>query len=260
MGDSTRPRTGTKEWSDHSFNIAVGCSHQCAYCYARATALRFKRVESAEDWGNETLKVPTGADRRKYSGVVMFPTAHDITPGLAEPATAVLRNLLDAGNRVLVVSKPHFGVIDSLTVKLADRAEQVAFRFSIGTLDDSIRRIWEPGAPSVEERLYSMATAVGRGFVTGVSMEPYLNPDHIVEEFRRMKDLANWTIWIGKMNHVRQRVGNRVPESEILRIEQGQSDDRVREMYAQLRAEPRVRWKDSIRAVVGVWGSPVGTW
>lgn len=246
--------TGTREWSDHSLNIAIGCSHNCAYCYARSNALRFKKVVSDDEWIEERQKPNLGgADKRKYNGIVMFPTTHDITPALRDAAFIALRNLLGAGNRVLVVSKPHWDVIDALTKEFdAWKGGNLALRFSIGTLDDRIAKIWEPGAPDVEERVLALELATIRGFDAGVSMEPYLNADAIVEEFRRLKDLSSGTIWIGKMNHIRQRVGKRVPEEEIQRVEHGQRDDVVRGIYDALYRNRKVRWKDSIRAVVGV--------
>jgi len=42
-------RTGTREWSQHSANLFLGCEHDCRYCYARCSALRFGRIQSAEE-------------------------------------------------------------------------------------------------------------------------------------------------------------------------------------------------------------------
>ena len=43
---SKKPISGTKEWSVSSVNCITGCEHNCRYCYARANALRFKRIAS----------------------------------------------------------------------------------------------------------------------------------------------------------------------------------------------------------------------
>ena len=43
--------SGTKEWSVKSVNILAGCTHRCRYCYARATALKYKRIVDPEEWG-----------------------------------------------------------------------------------------------------------------------------------------------------------------------------------------------------------------
>ena len=41
-------------------------------------------------------------------------------------------------------------------------------------------------------------------------------------------------------------------EREIARIERGQDDARVLDIYRQLRELPAIRWKESIKAVVGL--------
>jgi DNA repair photolyase len=36
-----KPVFGTKEWADRIENCLDGCSHDCKYCYAKVTAVRF---------------------------------------------------------------------------------------------------------------------------------------------------------------------------------------------------------------------------
>jgi DNA repair photolyase len=45
-------KAGTKEWADGNYNVTVGCSNNCRYCYAKSMAVRFKRVAESE-WQNE---------------------------------------------------------------------------------------------------------------------------------------------------------------------------------------------------------------
>ncbi|HUW10823.1 MAG TPA: hypothetical protein VM537_13910, partial [Anaerolineae bacterium] len=48
-------RTGTKEWSDSSANVSVGCSNNCLYCYAKAMMVRIGR-KTPSTWPVEELK------------------------------------------------------------------------------------------------------------------------------------------------------------------------------------------------------------
>lgn len=41
-------------------------------------------------------------------------------------------------------------------------------------------------------------------------------------------------------------------EEAIARIEAGQTDEKIREVYEALKGEPKVRWKDSVKRVVGI--------
>src|ERR1035437_66659 len=109
---SKRKKTGTKEWSDKSVNFADSCSHLCRYCYSRYNSVKRFKTINAEDWGQEKIsEKAVNKKQPKYSGVVMIPTIHDITPNILKEAIIVLGNLLKAGNNVLIVSKPHLECI-----------------------------------------------------------------------------------------------------------------------------------------------------
>ena len=80
--NKTRMGNGTREWSDSSCNICIGCAHGCLYCYARSFRARFDDdVRAPGNWEHQRLRPGSklGANM-KNAGVVMFPTAHDITP------------------------------------------------------------------------------------------------------------------------------------------------------------------------------------
>ena len=81
--DKNRRGTGTKEWSEYSYNISQGCAHGCLYCYARQMALQNGRIRTAADWQLEILNHrKVSQSYRRFDGVVMFPTSHDITPAV----------------------------------------------------------------------------------------------------------------------------------------------------------------------------------
>jgi hypothetical protein len=56
------------------------------------------------------------------------------------------------------------------------------------------------------------------------------------------------------MNHVRRRVIIETPEDEaaVRRIEDGQTDEQIKRIYNALKANPLIRWKESIKSVVGL--------
>ena len=246
--------SGTKEWSNHSVNCCLGCSHDCRYCYARAMAVRFGRTTLA-DWRLERIKPDAERmGRRRYSGTVMFPTTHDITPANLHVTARVLGNLLEFGNRVLIVSKPHLECIEHICTRFSGNSSQILFRFTIGAYDDGILSFWEPGAPPWEERLASLRLAGEQGFETSVSCEPLLQPEDAVGLVGRLLPYVTDTIWIGKANQLELRTrGVLEPDHPaILHLGEWQTSEAVHTVYRALRDFPRIRWKESYKEVLGL--------
>ena len=247
--------TGTQEWCEKTINISLGCSHGCKYCFARQGAVvRYSRV-TAEGW--ETERINQKNVNKRYGKVknnnnavydVMMPSTHDITPATLPSMLIVLKKVLSAGNTVLIVSKPHLDCIKELVEELAPWKAQIAFRFTISSVDDALLKYWEPGAPNFSERLESLQYAYGHGFVTSVSAEPSLYLPDSVKLVRVLEQFVSETIWIGKMN----RVGPsfiKTPEDKRMvgAVKEGQKDAVVLEVYQALKNHPKIRWKDSIK-------------
>ena len=254
-----REITGTREWAAHNVNCCSGCAHGCLYCYARAMAVRFNRCRP-EDWTTETLR-QAAIDKTysKMDGTVMFPTTHDITPMNVEGYLIVLEKLLQAGNKVLIVSKPHPEIIERICKIWRLWTERILFRFTIGADSESVLSFWEPGAPTLAERLEALRTARAYEFDTSVSMEPLLTPERVAVFVAVVEPFVNHSIWIGKANMLRYRsawarkhVDCGMLEAEIRRIEAGQTDAKVREIYEALKDNPKIRWKESYKKVIGL--------
>ena len=245
-------KTGTREWADSNYNIGIGCSHNCLYCYARTNALKFKLVDTAESWIIEKLKdkMPPTSKRK---GIVMFPTIHDITPFYLPAALNALKSLLSNGNKVLIVTKPHIVCVETMCNELEKWKANILFRFTIGTNDETRAKFWEPGAPPIIERLKCLKYAFDKGFATSVSMEPMLGTvEETLTAFKTMAPFVTDTIWIGKMN----RIDTRVKKSSVMidtackDIEVYQRDENIMWLVNKLKGNPKVSWKDSIKEVI----------
>jgi hypothetical protein len=184
----------------------------------------------------------------------MFPSSHDITPDNYDACRTVLGNLLVVGNQVLIVSKPHLPVIQALCEEFKSFQAQMEFRFTIGAMDNGVLSIFEPFAPSFGERRDSLAHAFSLGFRTSVSIEPMLDPDHIIELLAELMPLVSGTIWIGKLNQIGRIPQNTLAVAEALaRLSAAQSNGNILAIYDQLKELPMIRWKDSIKKVVDVY-------
>jgi DNA repair photolyase len=249
--------SGTLEWAVKNVNCVKGCKHNCRYCYARTRALQLKQIPDAAAWENmEIREHDVKKGRKKENGTVMFPTTHDILPGdILEASVVVLRKLLEAGNNVLIVSKPHLECIDRLCKEFAEYKNQILFRFTIGAMGYETLKYWEPGAPTFIERLACLQFAFELGFRTSVSCEPMLdNMPNMVKLFHILQTDSTDSIWMGKMNKVRQRVKVETAEDErqVARIEVSQTDENIWQLYNVLKNEPKIRWKESVKQIIGI--------
>lgn len=243
---------GTREWSVKTVNCCDGCSHDCRYCYARSMAVRFKR-RTVEDWHQERIRPRDLAKQHKnYSGAVMFPSSHDITPGTLDACLQVIERLLLAGNHVLIVSKPHLDCIKTICHRFTDHRQSILFRFTIGADSDEVLRFWEPGAPAYLERKAALAHAFNAGFQTSVSCEPMLDSSGIDRLLSDLLPYVTETVWIGKMNHVGHMRNGASPEmlKALEIITAGQTDEIIKSIYERHKDNQKIMWKESITKVL----------
>lgn len=247
---------GTQEWAEHTLNFIDGCSHDCKYCYSKEMAIRFGR-KKPHTWKNEVVRKNSfQKQHKKYRGTIMFPSSHDIHPEHLEETVLFLGNILNAGNRVLFVSKPHLLCIETICKAFSGFSSNIRFRFTIGSSNSDTLRFWEPGAPDFQERLASLKLAYDRGFETSVSCEPMLD-DNVEDVIEKVSPYITDSIWIGKANYLARRLrinGIRDKETieksrELMKL---QSDGNIRRLYKRLRKNKLVKWKESIKKIVGI--------
>jgi DNA repair photolyase len=204
-----------------------------------ACALKFKRSKTFD----------VAKDR------IMFPTTHDITPALLGHCLKTLDTLIvKRGLRVLIVSKPHMECITAICERFAAHKAQILFRFTIGSDDDRLLADWEPGAPSFAERIACLEYAQRQGFATSVSCEPMLDPPHIARLVDRLAPLVTDAIWIGKANGLSAQMRISEPKHVVMMatLEEQQLPERIEEIYESLKGHPLVKWKESIKEIMGL--------
>lgn len=253
-----KKKTGTREWSESSVNIQLGCEHGCRYCYARYNAVKFRKWCTDEEWLEPSI-IQSRVTRSylKRPGVVMFPTTHDITPRNLKESIDVLGKLLNAGNEILLVSKPEICCISNICDEFRQYRKRLMFRFTIGSIDDRVLAFWEPNAPDFAERKECLMYAWSHGYRTSASCEPFLDHDvrKIVRLYEELKPYVTDSFWIGMLRHFKKRVilEGATPDDikhfvEPLRA--AQSDEFVLGLCMRLNRERRILWKDSIREVI----------
>lgn len=210
--------SGTDEWVRKTVNIIQGrgtrkqkCLYDCGYCYARFNAHRWKmtnwyewafmeKIEINEYIVNKGWRKPSNSPKNmKYQYDIMFPSAHDIFPQIIEPCKTVTMNIVKGGYTLLIVTKANPVAIFELADHLKEYKDQITWRISITTLDETIRKTWERKAPKIFQRLTVLKQLFADGWSTSVSIEPFLDRDPI-PLIQEVLPYTNEKIWIGPMN------------------------------------------------------------
>jgi DNA repair photolyase len=247
---------GTCEWATSNANYISGCMHDCKYCYSKEMAIRFKR-KTPDNWVIEEInQKQINKKFNKKDGYIMFPSSHDITPNNLKYSIQFLTNLLQKGNNILIVTKPHLEVIEAICETFKDKKDNILFRFTIGSADNNVLKFWETNAPTYNERLSSLRYAFEKGFKTSVSCEPMLDIkiDNLISS---LLPYVTDAIWIGKANFLLRRLKmNGITDRESLQkakeLELNQSEEWVRSIFKKYEDEPKIKWKESIKKIVNI--------
>jgi len=219
-------------------------------------AIRFKR-KTPETWKDEDINwTAYNKTVRGKGGYIMFPSTHDITPAHLDLAIDYLGRLLRDGNSVLVVTKPSFECIKRICDTYVKYKDRILFRFTIGSVDSKTLKFWEPNAPGYSERKRSLIYAYSAGFKTSISCEPMLD-NNIQAVIWDLSEYVTDAIWLGKMNFVQRRLktnGHQEKESvdAANQVLIWQSDDAIKALYEKFKDNPKIKWKESIKKVVGL--------
>lgn len=199
----TKKESGVYEWTDKSVSIFKGCENNCSYCYSYNIARRYGWCPEA-GWDKPVFndRVFKQKIRKTYPRGIFCFTSHDIYPSNVEICWRyILNNILKtSGNRVLLVSKAHpeaIEYIEKQLLKYWKYKHRIEFRFTITTCDDKLREYWEPGAPSITDRITTLKKMHKLGYKMSASMEPFLDEDPIP----LIKEVAPYvdSCWLGAM-------------------------------------------------------------
>jgi DNA repair photolyase len=207
--------------------------------FGRCTDETWKEMEVRNDVLNKNFG--------KYDGRVMFPSSHDIidTPEVKNACFIVIRKLLEAGNELLITTKPRPIIIREIIEQFDSYKSQMQFRFTITSKDNRLLSFWESIAPTFMERLESLTYAFKEGFKTSVSIEPFLDyePQKLV---KIMSPYITESLWLGPMNYIPKENISKYDEPEYQKIRKNYEISHLREIFEDLKDLPKIRFKDSM--------------
>ena len=166
---------------DYVVNPYVGCQHACSYCYARF----MKRFTGhREPWG-EFVDVKVNAPdlllrevRRKKKGTVWI-------SGVCDPYQPLEAKYGLTGKCLEILVRNDWPVVIQTRsplvlrdVEIMKEARSLEVGLSITTANDEIRKVFEPHAPPIDERLCTVEELHRQGLRTYVMIAPLL-PDAV---------------------------------------------------------------------------------
>jgi len=167
-----------------TINAYRGCSHACTYCFARPTHA-YLGLNVGEDFDRRIVVKVNAVDLlraelspRRWAGhAIAMGTNTDPyqrCEGKYRLTQGVVRVLAEAGNPFSILTKSTL-VLRDLDL-LADAAKRTDVRvdLSVGTLDEDVWRLTEPGTPNPRRRLRAVEALNEAGVPCGVLMGPVL--------------------------------------------------------------------------------------
>jgi DNA repair photolyase len=175
---------GSRAPTNWTINVYRGCSHACSYCFARPThaylgfdigadfdrkivvkinAVEKLRAELADPgWRGEPVAMGTNTDPYQRAEA-----KYRLTRG-------VLEALTEHRNPFSILTKSPLVTRDLDVITAAAAVTDVSVNFSLGTLDERVWRLTEPGAPHPRRRVEAMARLAEAGIRTGALVAPIL--------------------------------------------------------------------------------------
>ena len=161
-----------------------GCSHSCHYCFARAYHA-YLDLGIGEDFASkivvktnvvEVLRAELASPRWTGEPIAMG-TATDPyqhCEGRYRLTRGILTALADFENPLSILTKSTLILRDLDELRRLDAVAGASVSMSVGTLDEQVRRVIEPGTPPGRRRLEVLARFAEAGIRTGVLVAPIL--------------------------------------------------------------------------------------
>lgn len=159
---------------DYALNPYRGCQHGCVYCYA-PSVLREKR--SWGDFVDVKINIPTVLSKeikKKKKGTVGISTVTDAYQPLEKKYEVTRRCLEQLLRRDFPVSIQTKSSLVLRDLDLIRRFSSCDVGFTFTTLDDEVRKKYEPFTSSIADRLSALAEFSNVGIRTWVFIGPIM--------------------------------------------------------------------------------------
>jgi DNA repair photolyase len=162
---------------DYTINAYSGCQHACTYCYARF----MKRFTGHKEAWGEFVDAKVNAPELLQKEIEKKTPGRVWVSGVCDPYQP-LEKKYELTRQCLAILIRHAWPVTIQTrsplvlrdLDLLKEAGQLEVALTITTGDDSIRRIFEPQAPPIQERVRALEALHSAGIGTSVMIAPML--------------------------------------------------------------------------------------
>ena len=167
-----------------TINAYRGCSHACSYCFARPTH-EYLGMNTGEDFERRIVVKVNAVERvRAELAPARWAGEHIAMGTNTDPyqrcegkyrlTQGIVTELSAAANPFSILTKSTLVLRDLDLLAEAARRTDVRANFSIGTLDEEVWRLTEPGTPHPMRRVEAVARLNEAGIPSGVLLAPVL--------------------------------------------------------------------------------------
>jgi DNA repair photolyase len=168
----------------YTINVYRGCSHACVYCFARPTH-EYLGLNIGEDFERRIVVKVNAVERLRSEVASRRWAGHHIAMGTnTDPyqrcegkyhlTQGVVRVLAEARNPFSILTKSTLILRDLELLAEASERTSVRANFSIGTLDEDVWRLTEPGTPHPGRRVEAVRRLNDAGVPCGVLIGPVI--------------------------------------------------------------------------------------
>ena len=167
-----------------TLNPYRGCRHACRYCYARPTheflgldaGREFEQRVFAKVNAPEVLRQELRRPKWKNEAIAIGTASDPYEPAEMEYRLTrrILQVLCEFRTPASITTKGVLVRRDVDVLRELGRVADVRVNFSVGSIDERVWKLTEPGAPSPVARLEAMQFLVENGINAGVMMAPLL--------------------------------------------------------------------------------------
>jgi len=191
---------------DYTICPYIGCAHQCLYCYVRFMGFvkwdwekfLYAKINAPEVLKKQLLRV-------KDNSRISISTATDpYQPAEKRYAITrqILKELLPVKSSISILTKSSLVTRD---IDILKDMWDTEVGFTITTIDDEKRAIFEPFASSIKERFLALEVLKKAGIKTYIFIGPilpYLTEQRLQGLIKRAKDCGVKRIVIDKLNYI----------------------------------------------------------
>jgi DNA repair photolyase len=186
---------------DYVINPYVGCQHACSYCYARFMKRFSKHTEPWGDFVDVKINAPdllqTEINKKKRGSIWVSGVCDPYQP--LEAKYMLTRRCLGILREhdwpVIIQTRSPLVLRD---IDIIKEIKNIEAGISITTANDNIRKLFEPNAPTIENRLEALDVLHRSGVKTFVMIAPILpGAEHLGKKLAGKVD----NIMLDRMNY-----------------------------------------------------------